>query len=73
MGKAKRLTGKDISREQLVAAMGDGATFAELAKKLELRQVDDRALDGALQREKRKGVVAFGKDRRWRMAKQASR
>lgn len=69
----KKLTGKDISTADLLFAVADGETFAGLAKKLGLPS-DSRALDGALQREKRAGRVRFERaDRMWvRAAAQAT-
>ncbi len=56
--KAKKMTGKDISTEALLNAIGDGSTFAQCAVALGL-PADSRALDGALQREKRAGLISF--------------
>jgi hypothetical protein len=60
----KKMTGKDISTEQVLAAVGDGATFGDMCAKLGL-PCDSRALDQALQREKRAGRIRLGEKRRW--------
>ncbi|XXX79265.1 hypothetical protein WMF30_10870 [Sorangium sp. So ce134] len=61
----KKMTGKDISTADLLFAVGDGATFAQIGERLGL-PCDSRALDGALQREKRAGRLVFDKaERRW--------
>lgn len=61
---AKKMTGKDISTDALLGAIGDGATFGEMAKKLGLTGMA-RPLDQALQREKRAGRIVLGERRRW--------
>lgn len=67
--KTKKLTGKDISTDDVLRVVGDGATFAEMAKALGLTTKNDRALDGALQREKRAGRAGRVRfdlwERRW--------
>lgn len=64
--KAKKMTGKDISTADVLRVVGEFGTFAEMAKALGLTAHTDRALDQALQREKRKGVVRFDLwKRRW--------
>lgn len=62
--KKNKMTGKDISTEALLGAIGDGATFAQIVAALGLMG-HDRAVDGALQREKRKGRIRLGEKRRW--------
>lgn len=62
----KKMTGKDISTDDVLRVVGDGATFAAMAAALGLTTKTDRALDKALQRERRAGRIRFDKtDRLW--------
>jgi hypothetical protein len=63
---AKKLTTKGITTEDVLRVVGDGATFAKMARDLGLTAKTDRVLDRALQRERRAGRVRFDKaERLW--------
>ncbi|WP_437310112.1 hypothetical protein [Sorangium sp. So ce388] len=57
--KTKKMTGKDISTDDVLTAIGGGLKFAHLMTALGLPRNADRALDSALQREKRAGRIRF--------------
>lgn len=59
-----KMTGKDISRDALINAIGNGATFAVIVDALGVGASNERAVDGALQREKRKCAIRFN-GRQW--------
>jgi hypothetical protein len=59
MATKSKLTGKGISTEDVLRVVGDGATFAQMATALGLTTKTDRALDRALQRERRAGRIRF--------------
>jgi hypothetical protein len=67
--KAKKMTGKDIATADVLRAVGDGATFQQAEAALWGKDPPfgaARALDGALQREKRAGRVRFDRaERLW--------
>jgi hypothetical protein len=66
MATKSKLTGKGISTEDVLRVVGDGATFAQMATALGLTTKTDRALDQALQREKRAGRIRFDLwERQW--------
>lgn len=62
----KKLATKDITTNDVLRVVGDGATFAKMARDLGLTAKTDRVLDRALQREKRAGRIRFDRsDRLW--------
>lgn len=63
------VTAAEISREDVLTAVGNGGTFGEIVLRLRMHMEkpisDERVVDRALQRERRAGVIE-SVARRWR-------
>ncbi|WP_438029120.1 hypothetical protein [Sorangium sp. So ce233] len=63
----KKMTGKDITTDALLSAIGDGATLSQILDRLGFAyKLAGRACDQALQREKRAARISFNLgSRKW--------